>query len=125
MTRSARMASSAQRWVESHVGRSCNCILYKANDCLSFVDKVHCLRAEPRVQLIGLVRVYRRAHDTGVHSLVDEGPSSDVLCRKELRGTRSAASRLRHAYTRPSPRPTKTTTVYMSERRQSGGRRLS
>ncbi|OWY99186.1 hypothetical protein PHMEG_00029863 [Phytophthora megakarya] len=35
---------------------SCNCILYKSNDCLSFVDKVHCLRAEPRVQLIGLVR---------------------------------------------------------------------
>ncbi|OWZ01318.1 hypothetical protein PHMEG_00027317 [Phytophthora megakarya] len=50
MTRAARMASNAQRRT------SCNYILYKSNDCLSFLDKVHCLRAEPRIQLIGLVR---------------------------------------------------------------------
>ncbi|OWZ08425.1 hypothetical protein PHMEG_00019033 [Phytophthora megakarya] len=56
----------------------------------------------------------RRAHDTGVHLLVDEGPTSDVLCQKKLRGIRSAASRLRHTHTRHSPRPTKTAMVCMS-----------
>ncbi|OWZ10681.1 hypothetical protein PHMEG_00016434 [Phytophthora megakarya] len=46
-----------ERLKSRRASSSCNFILYKSNDRLSFLDKVHCLRAEPRVQLIGLVRV--------------------------------------------------------------------